>query len=92
MQVDLRGMGDDTSTGIDFSSFSSGLSGQSPVVLLGLGALGLWLMSSLFSGGKKAYGTVTRPIKRRRKRRAELAEAEEGYRMKRQRIERAYSK
>jgi hypothetical protein len=83
------------SSGVNFSSLSnleSTLSGQSPYVVLGLGALGLWILSSIFSGTKRTYEKVARPIKRRRKRRQELEEAEESYHKRRKSIERAYSK
>jgi hypothetical protein len=93
----LYGLGDDATgslvpASVDLSSIQSTLAGQSPMVLLGLGAVGLWVLSSLFSGTKQAYQKVARPIKRRRKRKAELEEAEESYHKRRKSIEKAYSK
>jgi hypothetical protein len=95
MQVNLRGMGaidpvtglDTSATGIDLSSLTSG----SPWMMIGAGALGLWVLSSLFSGTKKAYRKVARPIKKSRKRKAALEDAEERYRGERRRIERGGS-
>lgn len=94
MEVDLyqrrglRGLGDDASpaptSGMDLSTI---LAGQSPYVTLGLGAVGLWLLSSLFSGGKKAYRTVARPLKKRAKRKRSLEEAKDRYERERKRIE-----
>ncbi len=76
------------STGI-LSSLTSGidLSSMSPTTLLIAGAFGLWMLSSIFSGGKKVYRTVARPIKKRKKRKAALADAEERYERERSRIE-----
>jgi hypothetical protein len=81
------------STGL-LSSLTGGidLSSMSPTTLLIAGAFGLWMLNSIFSGSKRAYQTVARPIKRRRKRKQELEEAEESYHKRRKSIERAYSK
>jgi hypothetical protein len=81
------------STGI-LSSLAGGidLSSMSPTTLLVAGAFGLWMLSSIFSGGKKAYRTVARPIKKRRKRKAALADAEERYERERSRIEKGGSR
>jgi hypothetical protein len=70
------------------SSLTSGIdvSSMSPTTLLVAGAFGLWVLSSLFSGGKRAYGKVARPIKKRRKQKRDLEEAEEQYESKKKRI------
>ncbi len=106
MEIDLyqrRGMYGlgvvDPVTGIDSSVAPStgilgsgiDLSAMSPTTLLIAGAFGLWVMSSLFSGGKRAYSSVARPIKKRRKRKAALADAEERYERERRRIEKGES-
>jgi len=86
----------DPVTGVDssatpgvLSSLTGGidLSSMSPTTLLVAGAFGLWMLSSIFSGGKKVYRSVARPIKKRRKRKAALADAEERYERERSRIE-----
>ena len=60
---------------------------------IGLIGIATWfVLSAVGRGTTRAYSAVTKPIKRRRKRRAELAEAEEGYKRRRKAIERAYSK
>lgn len=102
MEIDLyqrRGMYGlgvvDPVTGIDSSVAPStgilgsgiDLSAMSPTTLLIAGAFGLWMLSSIFSGGKKVYRTVARPIKKRKKRKAALADAEERYERERSRIE-----
>jgi hypothetical protein len=107
MEVDLyqRGMYGlgvvDPVTGIDssatpgvLSSLTGGidLSSMSPTTLLIAGAFGLWMLSSLFSGGKKAYRTVARPIKKHRKKKRALADAEERYERERSRIEKGGSR
>ena len=70
------------------ASLGSGidLSSMSPTTLLIAGAFGLWVLSSVFSGGKRAYGKVARPLKRRRKQKKELAEAREQYESRTKRI------
>ncbi len=70
------------------SSLTGGidLSSMSPTTLLIAGAFGLWMLSSIFSGGKKAYRTVARPIKKHRKKKRALADAEERYERERRRI------
>ena len=86
-------------TGLDLTSLTSGatstlstltsgfdLSSMSPTTLLVAGAFGLWVLSSLFSGGKRAYGKVARPIRKRRKQKRELAEADEAHESRRKRI------
>jgi hypothetical protein len=73
------------------SSFGIDLSSMSPTTLLVAGAFGLWMLSSLFSGGKKVYGKVARPIKKRRKKKRALEDAEERYESERRRIERGGS-
>jgi hypothetical protein len=80
------------STGI-LSSLTGGLdlTSMSPTTLLIAGAFGLWLLSSVFSGGKKAYRTVARPLKKHRKKKRALEEAGERYESERKRIERGTS-
>jgi hypothetical protein len=77
------------STGF-LSSITGGidLTSMSPTTLLIAGAFGLWVLSSVFSGGKKAYRKVARPIKKHRKKRRALEEAGERYESERRRIER----
>jgi hypothetical protein len=76
------------------SSLTGGidLTSMSPTTLLVAGAFGLWMLSSIFSGGKKVYSKVARPIKKRRKRKAALADAEERYERERRRIEKGESR
>jgi hypothetical protein len=108
MEIDLynrRGMYGlgvvDPVTGVDssatpgmLSSLTGGidLSSMSPTTLLIAGAFGLWMLSSIFSGGKKAYRTVARPIKKHRKKKRALADAEERYERERRRIAEGGSK
>lgn len=68
------------------------LTSMSPTTLLIAGAFGLWVLSSVFSGGKKAYRKVTRPIKKHRKKKRALEEAGERYESERRRIERGGSR
>ncbi len=88
----MYGLGEDATgspapASLDLSSIGSSLSGQSPWLVLGLGAAGLWILSSIFSSGKKVYGKVARPIKKHRKRKRALKEAGERYERERRRIE-----
>jgi hypothetical protein len=75
------------------SSLTGGLdlTSMSPTTLLIAGAFGLWLLSSIFSGTKRAYGKVARPIKKHRKKKRALQEAGERYESERRRIERGSS-
>ncbi len=99
----LYGLGDDTTPVTDqpipaylqggLNTLNAGGFGGmswSTIALLGIGTW--FVMSALGRGTSRAYSAVTKPIKRRRKRRAELGEAEEAYKRRRSSIERAYSK
>ena len=65
--------------GIDINSMS-------PTTLLLMGGFGLWMLNAVFSGSKRAYGSVARPLKKRRKTQKKLAEAKDRYDQERKRL------
>jgi hypothetical protein len=87
----MYGLGEDATppapTGMLSSLGGVDLSSMSPTTLLIAGAFGLWVLSSVFSGTKRVYGKVSKPIKKHRKKKRALADAEERYERERRRIE-----